>query len=87
MNPYAILNVRPGASKREIKKAYRIMARTYHPDINQAPNAEEKFKKINEAYDILMNDKKPSGFDRTGEDPFDFDDIFDTFFGRGRGKR
>lgn len=58
-NPYKVLGVSENASKDEIKKAYRAMARKYHPDMNpDNPKATEKMNEINEAYDILMDDSK-----------------------------
>jgi DnaJ-class molecular chaperone len=49
-DPYFILNITPGSSKAEIKKAYKTMARYWHPDINNSPNATEMMQKINAAY-------------------------------------
>lgn len=65
MNPYEVLNLTPTATKEEIRKAYRSLARKYHPDAN--PNnkaAEEKFKQINDAYTILSDDVKKADYDR-----------------------
>lgn len=87
ISPYKILGILPGASQEEIKKAYRTLARKYHPDVNKEPGAEEQFRKINEAYRVLMNSGfpgKPSGV--KGFDGFDAGDIFESFFGKGRGK-
>ncbi|MDO9535281.1 MAG: DnaJ domain-containing protein [Bacillota bacterium] len=53
---YSVLSVTPGASKKEIKRAYRKMAKSLHPDLNKSPEAEEKFKKIHRAYEFLIND-------------------------------
>jgi len=63
---YEILNVDRKASKQEIKKAYRKLAKQYHPDRNKAPDAEEKFKEIQEAYEILSDDQKRSAYDQYG---------------------
>ncbi len=64
-NYYEILGVRPNANGDQIKKAYRRLARLYHPDVNPGDQAaEEKFKDIGEAYDILSDDNKRSQYDR-----------------------
>lgn len=60
-NYYQILGVSPNADAETIKKTYRKLSRKYHPDVN--PKEEEKFKKINQAYDVLSNDKKRSNYD------------------------
>lgn len=68
---YETLGVKKGASKEEIKSAYRKMAMANHPDRNKAPDAEEKFKEINEAYEVLSNDQKKSAYDQFGHAAFD----------------
>ncbi len=69
---YEVLGVNKGASADEIKKAYRQMARKYHPDVNKEDaNAEEKFKEISEAYTVLSDDQKRETYDRFGHDAFD----------------
>ena len=94
---YEILEVSRDASKDEIKSAFRKKARTLHPDVNKAPDAEEKFKELGKAYETLMDDNKRATYDRYGEDglknagfdtngPFaggfgDLNDIFNSFFG------
>lgn len=55
---YEVLGVAKDASKDEIKKAYRKLSKKYHPDINKAPDAAEKFKEIQEAYEVLSDDQK-----------------------------
>ena len=94
---YEILGVDKNASKDDIKSAFRKKARTLHPDVNKAPDAEEQFKELGKAYETLMDDNKRATYDRYGEDglknagfntngPFDsgfgdLNDIFNTFFG------
>lgn len=94
---YETLGVEKNAGKDEIKGAFRKLARQYHPDVNKAPDAEEKFKELGKAYETLMDDDKRSLYDRYGEDglknagfdnggPFaggfgDLNDIFNSFFG------
>ena len=66
---YKVLGVDKSASSKEIKKAYRQLARLYHPDMN--PNdkkAEERFKQINEAYEVLGNSKNRAKYDKYGKD-------------------
>jgi DnaJ-class molecular chaperone len=65
---YKILGVSQGANDDEIKKAYRKLALKYHPDKNHAPGAEEKFKEIGEAYDVLSDPKKRQIYDQLGEE-------------------
>lgn len=63
---YELLEITRDADSDTIKKSYRKKARIYHPDINSAPDAEENFKKINEAYDVLSDPEKRSSYDRFG---------------------
>lgn len=63
---YEVLGVDKSASKAEIKKAYRQLAKKYHPDMNKAPDAEEKFKEVQEAYEVLSDDQKRSAYDQFG---------------------
>ena len=68
---YSILGVNRTASQDEIKKAYRKLAVQYHPDKNPGnKEAEEKFKEINEAYDVLKDEQKRAAYDRYGSDAF-----------------
>ncbi len=95
---YDTLGVSQGASADEIKKAYRRLARKYHPDINKEAQAEDKFKEINAAYEILSDKSKKSQYDQYGDSMFggqnfhDFanqqgganlDDILRSMFGGG----
>ncbi|NLM26447.1 MAG: molecular chaperone DnaJ [Firmicutes bacterium] len=68
---YDILGVPRGASEDEIKKAYRRLARKYHPDVNHEPGAEEKFKEINEAYRILSDPEQKAKYDQFGHAAFE----------------
>jgi len=64
---YKILGVERSASEKEIRKAYRSLARKFHPDVNPGdPSAEEKFKEINEAYEVLSNEEKRAKYDQLG---------------------
>jgi molecular chaperone DnaJ len=63
---YEVLGVDKGASKDEIKKAYRKLARKYHPDVNKEPDAEDKFKEAKEAYEVLSDDQKRAQYDQFG---------------------
>ena len=64
---YEILNVQRNASEREIKKSFRKLAKTCHPDKNQGdPKSEEAFKELNEAYEVLMDSEKRANYDRFG---------------------
>lgn len=65
---YEVLGLKKGASADEIKRAYRQLAKQYHPDINKEPGAEEKFKEINEAYDTLSDEQKKARYDQFGFD-------------------
>ena len=63
---YKILGVARDARPEEIKKAYRLLARKYHPDVSKEPNAEERFKEIAEAYEVLKDAERRVAYDRLG---------------------
>ncbi len=63
---YEVLGVSKSASQSELKKAYRSLAKKYHPDVNKDPGAEEKFKEINEAYEVLSDENKRATYDQFG---------------------
>ena len=65
---YKILGVSKTAKDDELKKAYRKLALKFHPDKNQSPGAEEKFKEISEAYEVLSDEKKRRIYDQVGEE-------------------
>ena len=89
---YEVLGLPRTASPEDIKAAFRKLARQYHPDVSQEPNAEERFKEINEAYAVLSEPDRRAAYDRfghagvqnTGGVPdftVDFADLFEEFFG------
>ncbi len=79
---YSVLGVQRGASAKEIKQAYRKLARKYHPDVNPGdPSAEQKFKEISEAYSVLDNPESRSKYDQFGHQASGSG--FDPFAGRG----
>lgn len=89
---YEVLGISKNATIDEIKRAFRRLAMKYHPDRNKEPDAEQKFKEINEAYEVLSDENKRRSYDQfgfeglnssgfSGSDPFD---IFNQFFGGGR---
>jgi len=94
---YEVLGISRNASKEEIKSAFRRLARQYHPDVNNAADAEDRFKEINEAYAVLSDDNRRAAYDRFGHagvrgpggatdfnvDFSDFADIFGDIFGFG----
>ena len=96
---YEVLGVDRGSSPDEIKRSYRKLARQYHPDVNKSADAESKFKELNEAYEVLSDEKKRAAYDRFGHAATDgsmgaggfgdfagfggLGDIFEEFFGFG----
>jgi len=83
---YKILGVEKTATKEEVKKAYKNLAKQYHPDLNKSPDATEKFKEINEAAAVLADDEKRSQYDQFGTaadfgkgfEGFDFSDFMSS---------
>ena len=67
---YETLGIPRNADEKEVKKAYRNLARKYHPDVCKEPGAEEKFKKINEAYSVLSDEQKKGQYDNMGHETF-----------------
>jgi molecular chaperone DnaJ len=94
---YEVLGVSRNASEEELKSAFRRLARQYHPDVNKSPDAEERFKEINEAYAVLSDPERRAAYDRYGFEglngvggmpdfsTIDLSDIFEEFFGFGGG--
>ena len=80
---YEVLGLQKGASDDEIKKAYRKMAKKYHPDVNKEPGAEEKFKEINEAYEVLGDPQKKATYDQFGHAGMDGANFSGGGFGGG----
>ncbi|NLT73758.1 MAG: molecular chaperone DnaJ [Chloroflexi bacterium] len=94
---YETLGVSRDASKDDLRSAYRKLARRYHPDVNKEPDAEDRFKEINEAYQVLNDDKLRAQYDRFGHAGLEgqggaggfgfgfggFEDIFEDLFGFG----
>jgi len=94
---YKILGVDKNATKAEIKKAYKRLARKFHPDVSKVANAEEKFKEVNEAYEVLKSDENRASYDQLGSNwkagqqqgysgqggfsGADFGDFFESVFG------
>ncbi len=98
---YEVLGINRNADDEELRKAYRRLARQYHPDVSSVDGAEERFKEINEAYQVLSDPDKRAAYDRFGhaglensgsggfgQEGFPFPDIFEMFFGaQGGGGR
>jgi len=98
-NYYEILGLKKDATTDDIKKAYKELAKKYHPDVSKEENATEKFKEINEAYSVLSDSEKKQNYDSYGEayknfqgynqqgfghgTDFDFEDLFNNFSGFG----
>ncbi len=96
---YEVLGVSRAATQDELKSAFRKLARNYHPDVNKSPDAEERFKELNEAYAVLSDADKRAAYDRFGHaglngmggmpdfSSFDFGDLFGDLFGFGSSTR
>lgn len=93
---YEVLGVEKNASDKDIKMAFRRLAKKYHPDVSKEPDAEAKFKEAQEAYAVLSDEKRRKQYDQFGHDAFtnqaggaggfdfsnfDFSDIFENIFG------
>jgi curved DNA-binding protein len=94
-DPYDVLGVARDASQDEIRRAYRRLARTHHPDVSKEPDAEARFKDISEAYDTIGDPEKRAAYDRRGEafaggrreygEEIRFEDVEDMFGDGGIG--
>ncbi len=95
---YEVLGVHRSCTEDELKAAYRRLAKQYHPDVSRDPGAEDRFKEVNEAYEVLCDGEKRAAYDRFGHAAFDgsmagmggfsgfgVEDIFESFFGGVRG--
>jgi len=82
---YETLEITSSASEAEIKKAYRKMARQYHPDVNKDPEAEDKFKEVNAAYEVLSDKQKRAQYDQYGDSMFGGQNFHDFAQGQGQG--
>ena len=82
---YETLEINDSASEVEIKKAYRKLARKYHPDVNKEASAEDKFKEINSAYEILSDKEKKQQYDMHGDSMFGGQNFHDFSRSHGRG--
>ncbi|KAK1441683.1 DnaJ subfamily member 1/2-like protein [Babesia gibsoni] len=97
--PYEVLGVQKSSSTKDIRKAFLTLSKKYHPDISKEEGAAEKYKEINESYEILSNSEKRKVYDESGyagllrlaqgggaDQEYDFGDVFANFFGFGGGR-
>jgi len=66
---YAVMGVARDATADQIKQAYRKLARKYHPDVSKEPDAEQRFKEVGEAYEVLRDPQKRAAYDQLGSGP------------------
>jgi molecular chaperone DnaJ len=84
---YSVLGLSKGASVDEVKKAYKVLAKKYHPDVSKEPEAEKKFKEVLEAYQILSDPEKKQNYDNYGDSYKNFQGYNQQGAGFGQGQR
>lgn len=98
--PYKVLGLERSATQKDVRKTFLQLSKQYHPDVSKEPDAAERYKEINEAYEILNNAGKRKAYDEggfaalmrfnqaggaAGDEAYDINDIFSSFFGFGGG--